>query len=96
MDNYVNKDHIVKLFEDVIDAMVLELYFKEEMYETGFDFIVHATELFKPIENLTDAQIKDIIYDAYHVLREENNPICNDLKLLPIRVPLVAPILEVS
>ena len=94
IDDYVDNAHIAKLFEDVIDTMVLELYFGEEMKEAGFDFIAHATELFKPIENLSDLQTKDIINNVYQSLREKDNPIRNDLQLLPIRVPMVAPILE--
>jgi len=94
IDSCVDNEHIAKLFEDVIDAMVLELYFKDEMKEAGFDFITHATKLFKPIENLSDSQTKDIINNAYQSLREKDNPIRNDLQLLPIRVPIVAPILE--
>lgn len=94
IDNYVDNEHIAKLFEDLIDAMVLELYFKEEMKEAGFDFIAHATKLFKSIENHSDSETKDIINNAYQSLREKDNPIRNDLQLLPIRVPMVAPILE--
>ena len=94
IDSYVDNAHIAKLFEDVIDAMVLELYFGEEMREAEFDFIAHASELFSPIENLSDSQTKETIYDAYQALREKDNPIRNDLQLLPIRVPIVAPILE--
>ncbi len=94
IDNYVDNAHIAKLFEDVIDAMVLELYFEEEMREPGFDFIAHASDLFSPIENLSDSQTKETIYDTYQALKEKDNPIRNDLQLLPIRVPIVAPILE--
>jgi len=94
IDKYVDNEHIAKLLEDVIDAMVLELYFEEDMKEAGFDFISHATALFKPIENLSDAETKYIINNAYQSLREKDNPIRNDLQLLPIRVPMVAPILE--
>jgi len=74
--------------------MVLELYFGEEMQEAGFDFIAHATALFRPIENLSDQDTIDVINNAYQALREKDNPIRNDLQLLPIRVPMVAPILE--
>ncbi len=94
VDKYVGNEHIAKLFEDVIDAMVLELYFEEEMKEVGFAFINHAKELFKPIENLLEPKSQEIIYEAYQVLREKDNPIRNDLQLLPIRVPMVAPILD--
>ena len=94
IDNYVDNEYIAKLFEDVIDAMVLELYFEEEMKEAGFDFIAYATKLFKPIANLSDTQAQNIIHEAYQALREKDNPIRNDLQLLPIRVPMVAPILE--
>ena len=69
--------------------MVLELYFEEEMSEAGFAFVSHAQELFKPIENLSDTDIKDIINSAYQALREKDNPIRNDLQLLPIRVPMI-------
>jgi len=94
VNEFVENEHIVKLFEDIIDAMVLELYFKEESKEAGFDFIAHAIKLFKPIENLPDNQIKQTISHAYQTLREKDNPIRNDLQLLPAKVPLVAPILE--
>lgn len=94
IDSYVDNAHIAKLFEDVIDAMVLELYFEKEMKEAGFAFINHAKELLKPIENLSDSETRDIINNAYQALRDKDNPIRNDLQLLPIRVPIVAPILE--
>jgi hypothetical protein len=64
------------------------------MKEAGFSFIAHATKLFKPIDDLSAAQTQNVIFEAYQALREKDNPIRNDLQLLPIRVPMAAPILE--
>jgi len=94
IDNFVENSHIVKLFEDVIDALVLELYFSNEFKDNNLEFLKYAKQYFKPIEDLEDDKKVNIIHNSYQLLRDKDNEIRNNLQLLPIRVPLITPILE--
>jgi adenine-specific DNA-methyltransferase len=80
-------------FEEVIDAMVYELYFEEDFRAAEIEFIKYATRDFPPIEGLeTQAKIK-VIHNAYQTLRQKDNEIRNNLKLMDIRLEeLIMPI----
>ncbi|MBK8712040.1 MAG: Eco57I restriction-modification methylase domain-containing protein [Niastella sp.] len=69
---YTPNDHMAANFEEIIDACVYELYFKEHMKEKEIAVIAEVTELLKPIDNLDEkTQAKKIIsiinkvYDEY-------------------------------
>lgn len=69
---YTPNDHMAANFEEIIDACVYELYFKEHMQEKEITVIKEVTELLKPIDNLDEiTQAKNIIsiinkvYDEY-------------------------------
>ncbi|MEA1893362.1 MAG: Eco57I restriction-modification methylase domain-containing protein [Campylobacterota bacterium] len=94
IDNFVDNKYIAKLFEDVLDAMVYELYFTKEFKKNNIEFISYAKEYFKPIENLDDDKKIDIINISYQLLREKDNEIRNNLQLMPIRVPMITPIMK--
>lgn len=51
---YTPNDHMAANFEEIIDACVYELYFKEHMKEKGITVINEVTELLKPIDNLDE------------------------------------------
>lgn len=88
--------HIAEAFEEVIDALVFELYFPEEFTEKGIEIEKYAQDIFKSIEGLKeDEQIK-AIQEAYQTLREKDNPLRNQIKLMKIELKeLLLPILSV-
>ncbi len=93
IDSFVPNSHIVESFEEVIDAMVMELYFKEDFEREGIEFIKYAERDFKPIEGLEESEQIKIIHEAYQKLREKENEIRNNLKLMDTRLnDIVMPI----
>jgi adenine-specific DNA-methyltransferase len=91
----IPNNHIVEAFEEVIDALVLELYFPEEFAEKGIEIEKYAQDIFNPIEGLKeDEQIK-AVQKAYQTLREKDNPLRNQIKLMKIELKeLLLPILS--
>jgi hypothetical protein len=88
--------HISEAFEEVIDGLVFELYFPEEFVEKGIEIETYANEIFKPIEGLSEAEQIKAIKEAYETLREKDNPLRNQIKLMKIELKeLLLPILSV-
>jgi len=104
INEYVTNEHIAKSFEEVIDAMVYELYFKEEFErkliqfekEKGhIKFIAYAKEDYAPIDGLDEAQAIETIQQSYQTLKEPYHKIRTNLILLDIEFPdLIRPIQE--
>jgi hypothetical protein len=93
LNEYVPNSHIVQLFEEVIDAMVYELYFEEDFKNVNIAFLKYAERDFKSIEGLSkDDKIKTI-HAAYQELRKKENEIRQNLKLMDTRLAdLIMPI----
>lgn len=104
-DNQINphvpNSHIAQFFEEVIDAMVMELYFEDDFKKAGIEFVKYAEHDFKPIEHLkTEEDLPagqvgkiELIHEAYQKLRQKNNEIRNNLKLMDIKLAdIVMPI----
>lgn len=91
---HVPNSHLVQLFEEVIDAMVMELYFQEDFKKAGIAFIKYAERDFASIEYLkTEKQKTEVIHQAYQTLRQKDNEIRNNLKLMDIKLAdIVMPI----
>ncbi len=93
INTHVPNSHIAQLFEDVIDAMVMELYFKEDFEKVGIEFIKYAERDFESIEGKSEPEQIEIIHSAYQKLREKDNEIRNNLKLMDIKLTdIVMPI----
>ncbi|RLA76829.1 MAG: hypothetical protein DRG30_01870 [Epsilonproteobacteria bacterium] len=89
IDEYVPNSQIIKSFEEVLDAMVYELYFKEEFEDKNIEFIKYAKEDYMPLD---EDKIKTIL-DSYNILCETKNKIRNNLILMGIRLSdLILPI----
>ena len=87
--------HLVEQFEEVIDALVYELYFEEDFRRAEIEFLKYAKRDFPPIEGLklNHAEKIKIIHNAYQTLRQKDNEIRNNLKLMDIRLAdLIMPI----
>lgn len=93
INDFVPNSHIVQLFEEVIDALVYELYFEEDFKNAGIEFIKYAQRDFKSIEGKGEKEAMDIIHNAYQTIREKNNEIRQNLKLMDTRLAdLIMPI----
>jgi hypothetical protein len=94
IDKYATNENIIKYhFEEVLDALVYELYFKDEFQDKDIEFLKYAKEYFKPIDNLDDKDKIKTIHKSYLLLTERNNEIRNNLELMTIRLKdLILPI----
>lgn len=96
INEQITNTHISEAFEEVIDALVFELYFPEEFAEKGIEIEKYAQEIFKPIDGLSEEEQIKAIQVAYETLREKDNPLRNQIKLMKIELKdLLLPILSV-
>lgn len=94
INEYVPNSHISETFEEVIDAMVFELYFPEDFKQAGISFINYAERDFESIEGKSEEEQREIIHNAYQKLQERNNEIRNNLKEMKIELrDLLMPII---
>lgn len=70
--------------------MVLELYFKEDFEKSGIVLIQYAERDFASIEGKKDEEQIQIILAAYQKLREKDNEIRNNLKLMDNKLTDIA------
>jgi hypothetical protein len=90
---HVSNKHIAERFEEVLDAMVMELYFKEEFNKVGIEFIKYASRDFKETDTLNNIERIETIHTSYQKLRLKDNEISNNLKLMNIKLSdIVMPI----
>ena len=87
INEYVPNKHIAEVFEEVIDAMVLELYFEEDFQRENLGFIDYSIRDFMALEKSDDVKDrKEIVHASYQKLRDDDNEIRNNLKLMGIRL----------
>ena len=86
LNEYVPNSHMSETFEEVLDALVFELYFPKEFKEAGISFINYAERDFQSIEGKPEEEQKEIIHTAYQKLREKENEIRNNLQLMDVRL----------
>lgn len=75
----VPNNHIIEAFEEVIDALVFELYFPEDFAEKGIAIEKYAKDIFKPVEGLSEEEQIKAIQEAYETLKEKDNPLRNQM-----------------
>ena len=93
INEHVPNTHLIQLFEEVIDALVYELYFDEDFKKAGIEFMKYAQRDFESIEGKGEKEAIAIIEKAYQTLREKDNEIRNNLKLMDIKLAdLIMPI----
>ena len=94
INEYVPNSHIIYKFEKVLDAMVYELYFKEEFESKNIEFISYAKEDYQAIEKIEDESKQiEIVLNAYDTLSQTKNKIRNNLILMWIDLSdLITPI----
>ena len=94
IDKYADNENIIKYhFEEVLDALVYELYFTNEFKDKNIEFFKYAKKYFPSIENLSDEDKIKAIQNSYLLLTEQHNEIRNNLELMTIRLKdLILPI----
>lgn len=82
-------------FNEIIEAIVLESYFKNEFLEYNINVISQALELFAPL--LPEKNIDEkIIIEFHQKLIDKKNPLRNQIKLMKLELKqLLLPILSV-
>lgn len=96
IDSEVPNSHLAEVFEEVIDAVVFELYFPEEFVAKDIEIEKYANSIFKPIDGLREEEQLETIRETYQILREKDNPLRNQIKLMKIELKeLLLPILSV-
>lgn len=93
INEQVPNSHIAQLFEEVVDAMVMELFFKEDFEKANIEFLKYVERDFEIMEGKEESGQIEIIHNAYQKLREKDNEIRNNLKLMDIKLAdIVMPI----
>jgi adenine-specific DNA-methyltransferase len=73
--------------------MVYELYFPEDFKIAGLGFVEYAERDFSSIEGLAKMKAKQVIHEVYQKLRQKDNEIRQNLKLMDTRLgDLIMPI----
>src|SRR5690606_34168745 len=87
---------IYNFLDELIEALVSEIYFVQDFKEKNIEIAKHTKELFKPLEGLTEEDQLATIEEVYNKYREKSNPLRNQIKLMKIELSeLLLPILSV-
>jgi hypothetical protein len=93
INEFVSNRHMIYSFEQVINAMVFELYFKREFielknrpYSKELKFIEYAKEDYQSIHGLNWTKQKGIINQSFKILKKPDNQIRNNLILMGIEL----------
>ncbi|WP_313254886.1 Eco57I restriction-modification methylase domain-containing protein [Empedobacter sp.] len=100
INQYLNfkipESNIINDIEEIIDALVLELYFPKDFKDKNIKISKHTEDLFKPLEGLNDEEKLETIEEVYIKYRAKNNPLRNQIKLMKIELSeLLLPILSI-
>ena len=96
VDEYVEKDAIIRQFENVIDALLYELYFAVEFKQVDISFVAPVLSSFAPIDSKNNQETVNIIRNSFALFRNMNNEIRNNLKYMSVKLEsLLAPIINI-
>ena len=96
VDEYVEKDAIIRQFENIIDALLYELYFPVEFKQVDISFVDPVLSSFTPIDSKNNQEAVDTIRNSFAQFRDMNNEIRNNLKYMSVRLEsLLAPIINI-
>lgn len=86
---YTPNEHMAANFEELIDACVYELYFKEHMQEKEITVIEQVSALLKPIDSLNETddakKIVSIINTVYDEYKSSDNVIRRRILDFPVK-----------
>lgn len=85
----VNNEAVSQVFEDLVNMMVYELYFEEEMKAKEIDVLQFVTA--KAFPDITQAEDKKaIVQKVYYELQQKDNPIRNRILVASSRSETIA------
>lgn len=95
IDQYVDNEVMARQFENIIDALVYELYFSDEFKQANISFVDSVLRDFQIISVNTE-NVVHVILDTFTKLRNMDNDIRNNLKYMSIKLEsLLAPIINI-
>lgn len=96
-DNTIKNDVVIRHFEEIIDAMIYELYFPEEFKQMEIVIARLVNRDFMRINSFELATNLNIIATSFNKLRDLDNEIRNNLKIINVKLETtLAPILNMS
>lgn len=95
---YTPNDHMAANFEELVDACVYELYFKEHMEEKGLTVLKEVNQLLKPIDHLDEKtqadKIVKIINAVYDEYKSTDNAIRRRILDFPVKSPDIINVIQ--
>ncbi len=82
----VDNTVVISLFEGVIDALVLELYFSADFEREDLEFASNVNKQFSPLMHCDSEKNLAIISASYNKLREMDNIIRNNIKYMGVKM----------
>ena len=79
-NNSIGYPVISSYFEQLIDGMVFELYFEEEIKKAGRDILKYLTNFTPITDEMTDEEKMQIITKTFNELYDKNHPVRQNLK----------------
>lgn len=96
LDINVPNTFIAETLEEVIDALIYELYFPSQFIQKGIEIEKFVMNIFQPIKYLKEEEQIRIIQQSYQTFREKDNFLRNQIKLMKIELrELLLPILSI-
>jgi len=70
---HVPNNHLIEVFEELLDAIIFQIYFPDDFKEKNIDILKFLERDIIPVEDSNlESQIK-IIHETYQKLREKSN-----------------------
>jgi hypothetical protein len=95
---YTPNDHMAANFEELVDACVYELYFKQHMKEKGLTVLKEVNQLLKPIDHLDEKTQADkiikIINAVYDDYKSTDNIIRRRIEDFPVKSPDIINVIQ--
>jgi type I restriction-modification system DNA methylase subunit len=95
---YTPNDHMAANFEELVDACVYELYFKDHMQEKGLTVLKEVSQLLKPIDYLDEKtqadKIVEIINAVYDEYKSTDNVIRRRILDFPVKSPDIINVIQ--
>lgn len=95
---YTPNDHMAANFEELVDACVYELYFKEHMEDKGLTVLKEVNQLLKPIDHLDEKSQADkivkIINTVYDEYKSSDNIIRRRILDFPVKSPDIINVIQ--
>ncbi len=95
---YTPNDHMAANFEELVDACVYELYFKDHMEEKGLTVLKEVNQLLKPIDHLNEKTQADkiikIINAVYDEYKSTDNIIRRHILDFPVKSPDIINVIQ--